>query len=147
MAGYRDGHLAIDVPDAAWKRELERLEPDLLERLRRCAQGLRFEALTCTPANPGDQKFNGVSVNGIKLAATDRARYSPVTTAMHILVEVRKLHGDSLRFSVAHFDRLIGSPRVREQIVAGASVADITKDWDAEVAAFNRTRVAYLLYR
>jgi hypothetical protein len=46
VAGYRDGQLAIDVPDAAWKRELERLEPDLLERLRRCAQGLRVEALT-----------------------------------------------------------------------------------------------------
>jgi hypothetical protein len=44
VAGYRDGQLAIDVPDAAWKRELERLEPDLLERLRRW--GLRVEALT-----------------------------------------------------------------------------------------------------
>jgi uncharacterized protein YbbC (DUF1343 family) len=108
---------------------------------------VRFEAVTFTPASPGDQKFNGVSVNGIKLSATDRTRYNPVVTSINILVELKRLHGDSLRFSVAHFDRLIGSPRVREQIVAGAAVAEITKDWDAQVEAFTRSRAPYLLYR
>ena len=46
MAGFRDGKLAVDVSDAAWKRELERLEPDLLERLRRCAHGVRVTGRT-----------------------------------------------------------------------------------------------------
>jgi uncharacterized protein YbbC (DUF1343 family) len=109
--------------------------------------GVRFEAVTFTPASPGDQKFNGVSVNGIKLSATDRARYNPVVTSINILVELKRLHGDSLRFGVAHFDRLIGSPRVREQIVAGAAVAEITRDWDAQVEAFRRSRAPYLLYQ
>jgi beta-N-acetylhexosaminidase len=109
--------------------------------------GVRFEVEKFTPVNAGDQKYTNVAVNGVKLTATDAARYNPVVTSMHILVELQKLHGDSLRFNVAHFDRLIGSKRVREQIVAGAPVTQITKDWNDQVESFNRTRVKYLLYR
>ena len=103
--------------------------------------------LNATPNNPGDQKFNGVVVNGIKLTATDRARYNPVVTTINILLELKALHGDSLCFAVAHFDRLIGSPRVRDQILSGVSAGELTRDWDAQADAFKRSRTPYLLYQ
>ena len=135
--------IAFQQFGAPWLKHTE-----LANRLNaRNLPGVRFEAVTFTPNNAGDQKYNGVAVNGIKLTSTDRARYNPVVTTIHILVELKALHGDSLRFNVAHFDRLIGSPRVRDQILSGASAAEITRDWDAEAAAFNRTRTPYLLYR
>ncbi len=30
---YRQGHLTVEVPDTAWKRELDRLRPEILSRL------------------------------------------------------------------------------------------------------------------
>jgi len=58
VSGYHDGRFLIDVPDAAWKRELEQLEPVLLDRLRRCAAGLRIAGLAfriraASPPVPG----------------------------------------------------------------------------------------------
>ena len=109
--------------------------------------GVRVEAVTFTPAAPGDNKFADQPVRGLRFHTTDRNRYDPTTTAVHTLVEIRRLHGDSLRFSVAHFDRLAGSPRVREQIVAGASAGEITRDWSEQVDTFKRSRAQYLLYK
>ncbi|MEX2281844.1 MAG: DUF1343 domain-containing protein [Gemmatimonadota bacterium] len=109
--------------------------------------GVRIEAVTFTPQNAGDGKFNGRQVNGLRFHATDRKQYDPTVTAIHTLVELRRLHGDSLRFSVAHFDRLAGSTNVREQITAGTSAERITADWGAQVADFRRSREKYLLYR
>jgi len=44
-------------------------------------------------------------------------------------------------------DKLAGTPRLREQIMAGASEADIRAGWQAELDAFRDRRKAYLLYR
>ena len=109
--------------------------------------GVRFEAVSFTPQAAGDNKFNGQQVNGLRLHTTDRKAYDPTVAAIHMLVEIRRLHGDSLRFSVAHFDRLAGSPTIREKILAGASAETITADWPAQVTEFKRSREKYLLYR
>ncbi len=109
--------------------------------------GVRVEVVSFTPQRPGDGKFADQAVRGLRFHTTDRNRYDPTVTAVQTLVEIRRLHGDSLRFAVAHFDRLAGRARVREQIVAGASARDITGNWSAEVEAFKRSRAPYLLYQ
>lgn len=109
--------------------------------------GVRFEAVRFTPQRAGDNKFNGREINGIRLVTTDRKAYDPAKAAIHMLAEIQKLHADSLRFNVAHFDRLAGSKTVREQLLAGRSAVQITADWDAQAAAFRRERAPYLLYQ
>jgi len=108
--------------------------------------GVRFEPVTFTPSSPGDGKFGGTPVHGVRFVTTDRDTYDPTRAGIAALVEIRALYGDSLTFRSSHFDRLAGSTRVREQIERGASVDEITADWAAQRAPFEAARTRYLLY-
>jgi uncharacterized protein YbbC (DUF1343 family) len=108
--------------------------------------GVRFEAVTFTPRNPGDGKYGDAAVRGIRFVTTDRTVYDPTRAGIAALVEIRALHADSLMFRTSHFDRLAGSPHVREQLLTGASVDEITADWPAQRATFMSARERYLLY-
>ncbi len=109
--------------------------------------GVRFDAVTFTPANPGDGKFGGRAIPGIRLVITDRSTYDPTTAGISALIEINAAHGDSLTFRAAHFDRLAGNARVREDILRGASLAEVTGGWRAEVERFRRVSNNYLLYQ
>ena len=113
---------------------------------RRDLPGVRFETVTFTPDKPSDGKYPGVEVRGVRFTVTDRATYDPTTTAIAALVEIRRLHPDSLRFREAHFDRLAGNTRIRQQILEGLDVPAITRDWADANAAFDARRTPYLLY-
>jgi uncharacterized protein YbbC (DUF1343 family) len=69
-----------------------------------------------------------------------------VRAGIAALVEIRALHGDSLSFREAHFDRLAGTGDVRSMILAGGPVDRIMDGWTAQVAAFEPVRARYLLY-
>jgi uncharacterized protein YbbC (DUF1343 family) len=109
--------------------------------------GVRFEPVVFTPERPGDGKFGGEAVHGVRFVATERESYDPAVAAIAMLVEIRALHPDRLRWIVCHFDRLAGTVRERRQIVAGAVVGEIAAGWGAEVARFEGVRGRYLLYR
>ncbi|HEX7052062.1 MAG TPA: DUF1343 domain-containing protein [Longimicrobiales bacterium] len=109
--------------------------------------GVRFEPVRFTPAAPGDGKFDGVAVRGIRFIATDRDRYDPTRAAVAALIEIRRLHPDRLTWRTAHFDRLAGTDRLRKRITAGATLEEVTAHWSAERAAFVERRAKYLLYR
>lgn len=108
--------------------------------------GVRFEAVTFTPRAPSDGKFGDEEVQGIRFVATDRDRYDPTRAAIAVLVEVQRAHPERLAWHVSHFDRLAGTDRVRESVIAGASLDEIVGSWDEQVRQFERTRAPYLLY-
>jgi uncharacterized protein YbbC (DUF1343 family) len=108
--------------------------------------GVRFEATTFTPESPGDGKFGGETVRGIRFAATDRDVYDPIVAAIAALIEIRRAHPDSLRWNIAHFDRLAGTDRVRLAIQAGARLGEVVGPWAEEAARFEALRRPYLLY-
>jgi len=109
--------------------------------------GVRFEAVTFTPDSPQDRKYDGEPVNGVRLIATDRDVYDPTRAAVAALVETRRMAGARWEWRPGHFDRLAGTTRLREQIEAGAPLADVTSDWPDQLAAFEQLRARYLLYR
>ena len=109
--------------------------------------GVRFEATTFTPEQPGDGKFGGEAVNGVRFITTDRSVYDPARAGIAALVEIRALYGDTMTFRVAHFDRLAGTERVRTMLLAGATVDEITADWPAQLESFAALRTQYLLYQ
>lgn len=109
--------------------------------------GVRFEAVTFTPENPGDGRYGGELVKGVRFVTTDRAAYDPTVAAVAALVEIRRLHPDRLEWVRNHFDRLAGTTRLREQVMAGASVEEITAPWAGPLAEFRQLRERYLLYR
>jgi uncharacterized protein YbbC (DUF1343 family) len=123
---------------------------DNAELVRRLATyslaGVRFDAVAFRPAHPGDGKFADQLVRGVRFITTDRTTYDPTHAALAALREMQRLHADRLTWNVANFDRHAGSARVREQIQAGAPLAEITLGWEAQLVAFKHQCAPYLLY-
>jgi uncharacterized protein YbbC (DUF1343 family) len=119
----------------------------LATRLRAAGlKGVRVDTVSFTPDRPGDNMYASTLVHGVRFTVTDRAAYDPTITAVTTLVELHKLHADSMKFRESHFDRLAGSSYLRVAIGAGRSVADMTATWAAHSAAFEAKRRPYLLY-
>lgn len=107
--------------------------------------GVRFEAVRFTPARPGDDKFDGVPLRGVRLVATDRDAYRPVTASLLLAEAIFRRHRADFRWIPAHWDRLAGTDRLRAAIEAG-TLGEELRRWDAEAARFAEARRPYLLY-
>jgi uncharacterized protein YbbC (DUF1343 family) len=108
--------------------------------------GVRFEAVEFTPTHPGDGKYDGQPVRGIRFLVTDRTVYDPTRAAVALLVEIHRRQPDRLEWRRT-FDRLAGNERMRTMVENGATVAEITAPWAGQLAAFDTLRQKYLLYR
>jgi uncharacterized protein YbbC (DUF1343 family) len=108
--------------------------------------GVRFEAVRFTPREPGDGKFGGEEVGGVRFVATDSEVYDPTRAAVAAVIEARALSGDRWEWRVAHFDRLAGTDRVRLAIEEGRSLEDIVAPWADALTRFDPKRSAALLY-
>ena len=108
--------------------------------------GVRFAAVNFTPVGAGDEKFEGVSIPGIRLEVTDRAAYDPTRAALALLLEMRAMAGPAWEWRPESFDRLAGTDRLRRDIEAGVPVAEILDRWQGARSRFERMRARYLLY-
>ena len=108
--------------------------------------GVEITPATFTPESPGDRKYAGETVSGIRLRVTDRSAYDPVRTAVAALLVARRLSGPQWEWRESHFDRLAGTDRLRLAIERGAAFEDITSAWDGDVAAFEALARSYLIY-
>ncbi|MEX2532030.1 MAG: DUF1343 domain-containing protein [Gemmatimonadota bacterium] len=109
--------------------------------------GVRFEAVRFTPSNPGDGKFGGEELGGVRLHVTEPRQYDPTATGVALLVESHRLAGDRWSWRTEHFDRLAGTDALRLGIVAGLGVPELTSGWAGELKAFEELREGALLYR
>ena len=107
--------------------------------------GVRFEAVTFTPTDAGDGKWEGEEIAGVQLvpSATD---YDASRAAVAMLVETYAASGDNWSWRVSHFDRLAGTDALRLGIVAGQGLDELTADWNTRTAAFEALRSPYLIY-
>jgi len=108
--------------------------------------GVELRGVTFTPAAPGDGKFAGTPVAGLRLRVTDRTRYDPTVTAVALLAAIQAVHPDRIGFNPRQFDRLAGGDALRRVLVEGSATADITADWAARQAEFRLRRRPFLLY-
>jgi uncharacterized protein YbbC (DUF1343 family) len=124
------------------------LDPDqvLAELSARSLPGVRIESVQFTPQAAADDKHNGTPVKGLRFQVTDRNTYDPAHTAVATLLAIRKVHGDSLTFRDAGFDRLAGGDQLRRAVLAGESLESITGAWRAAREAFLVRRARYLIY-
>jgi len=109
--------------------------------------GVRFVVDSFTPMNPGDAKFSGVRIPGVRIDVTDRERLQSGRTSAAILWSLLQANRDSLRISTRVFDERFGSRVMREAIVAGT---DPDVAFDAQRAAvdqFVRDAQQFRLYR
>ncbi|MDP2496899.1 MAG: DUF1343 domain-containing protein [Candidatus Palauibacterales bacterium] len=108
--------------------------------------GVRFRAVRFTPEEPGDGKYGGRQVRGVRFEVTDRRRYDPTRAAVAALVEARRLAGERWSWRQEHFDRLAGTERLRQMVEEGHSLREITAPWPDQREGFRKVRSKYLLY-
>jgi uncharacterized protein YbbC (DUF1343 family) len=108
-------------------------------------EGVGFEPVRFTPKAPGDGKFDGTEVSGVRLVA-ESTDYDAPRVAVAMLVEAYHMSGDQWSWIESHFDRLAGTDALRLGIEAGEGLDELTAGWDAQVAAFRALRAPYLLY-
>jgi uncharacterized protein YbbC (DUF1343 family) len=108
--------------------------------------GVRLTPVEFTPARPGDGKYDGVALRGIRLTVTDRRVYDPTHTAVALLVAIQTVHPDSVGIRAGGFDRLAGGPALREAIQAGGDPAAIVTGWSSALSGWREHRTTILLY-
>lgn len=109
-------------------------------------EGVSFEPVVFTPVRPGDGKYGGDTVRGVRFTVTDKDRYDPTITAVAALVEIQRLHGERLSWRSSHFDRLAGTSALRAGILAGASLEELTADWSEQLREFEGLSRRFRLY-
>ena len=93
-----------------------------------------LDAVRFTPHAPGDGKFDGVALAGVRFRRMDRVRGDPVRDAVHLLAVIRALQPAALAVDSLGLARRLGRP------LGGAAT------WPDEVARFVAARRPYVLY-
>ena len=119
---------------------------ELAERLNAYGiAGVRFEAVRFTPRAPGDGKFDGTELGGVRFVAIE-AEFDAPRAAVAALIEARALSGDDWSWREGHFDRLAGTDSLRLGVEAGSDLDEITESWDGGISEFRARIQDYLLY-
>jgi uncharacterized protein YbbC (DUF1343 family) len=109
--------------------------------------GVRFDTETFTPVAPGDGKFGGRAIPGVRIVVTDRSRVETGRLGAALLWAVAQANGDSLRLDTAAFDLRFGDPAARNALVHGADPDGTMDAARPAVAAFMHRVAPFLLYR
>jgi uncharacterized protein YbbC (DUF1343 family) len=117
---------AFQVVGATWLRSRE--VADLLND--RLMAGVRFRADRVGAADAASGRVR--QLPGVRIVISDRDRANPVRIAVAVLWAALRTTPDSLRVDAAAFDRLMGTPRVREALLRGEDPDEVL---DREVPA------------
>ena len=107
---------------------------------------VRFVPVRFAPQEPGDGKFGGTEVGGLRLEAAG-PDYDPTLAALALLVEIKAMSGDRWSWREGHFDRLAGTDALRAVLDAGASYSELAEGWGEGLGDYMARREPYLLYR
>lgn len=108
-----------------------------------------------TSFEPVGNKYAGETCYGVQVHVVDRAALRPVRMGLLIIATLKATFPSHFAWASYpradgthqfHFDRLIGSARVREALDAGVSAEEIIAGWTAVEEEFRYRRRAYLLY-
>lgn len=109
--------------------------------------GVRFEAETFTPENPGDRKFGGQRIPGIRIHVVDRDRVHAGRLGAALLWAIAKTNPDSLVIRNETFDLRFGNARAREALMRGEDPDTVIDREVGEVVAFREKVKGYFMYR
>jgi uncharacterized protein YbbC (DUF1343 family) len=104
--------------------------------------GVKFRPVYFIPtfSKHSDQRCGGVQVHVI-----DRDKFNPVKTALNMIKTIMRLYPNEFQF-IRHFDLLMGTDKVRNDLSKGHSVDDVIQSWKDEISDFANVRSKYILY-
>jgi uncharacterized protein YbbC (DUF1343 family) len=104
--------------------------------------GVKFRPVYFIPtfSKHKDQRCGGVQVHVV-----DRDKYTPVKTALNMIETIMRLYTNEFQF-IKHFDLLMGTDKIRNDLSKRLSVDDIVQSWKDEISDFANVRSKYILY-
>lgn len=112
----------------------------------RFLSGVSFVKDDFTPKDPGDGKFAGRRIAGVKIVIVDRERVQVGRISAAILWAIRQTSGDSLRITDLSFDLRFGDPSGRRALLGGDDPDSVIDRAAPGVLAFGRAVAPFLLY-
>jgi uncharacterized protein YbbC (DUF1343 family) len=109
--------------------------------------GVRFEAAEFTPRDPGDKKYGGRTVRGVRVVLVNRNAVDAGRVGAAILWAVGRANADSLRLTTPGFDLRFGDPAARTALLAGADPDGVVDRHLPAVVAFTTRARRFHLYR
>ena len=109
--------------------------------------GVRFVVDSFTPHNPGDAKYNGRRIPGVKIEITNRNAVQSGMVAASILAAIVAVNHDSLRIENPTFDERFGSSAARAALVRGGEPDSVMRSQHGAVEQFVSAARRYRLYR
>ena len=109
--------------------------------------GVRFERSDFTPRDPGDGKYGGQLLPGVRVVIASRDLYHAGRTSAAVLWAVARTSPDSLVVRARAFDERFGRPAMREALLRGDDPDAVVARDDAAVAAWIRQVAPFRLYR
>jgi uncharacterized protein YbbC (DUF1343 family) len=109
-------------------------------------RGVRFSPVDFTPVSPGDNKYPGQLVHGIRIEVTERSQLQTSRLAAGLLSAIHKLYPTELTIDSTRFDRLFGSPSARHAILNGADPDAVIDSTYGPAYAFRQRVAKYLIY-
>jgi uncharacterized protein YbbC (DUF1343 family) len=128
----------VGAPWLAFDR-LERADPGIADLVR---------PATFTPHAPGDGKYDGVPVRGLRLRESRARDAAVVEGALRLLTAIAAAYPESLVVDSLGMARRLGVPYdPRHPPDCGSDFGDCRSLWPGQLQAFRRTAMRYLLYR
>ena len=118
---------------------------DLLDD--RQISGVRFSLETLTPDHPGDSRYGGRKMTGIRITVRNRNALQTTRLAAVLLWCISQVNKDSLKVDSSSFVHLFGVPNVREKLRAGQEPEEIVDATLPAVVAFRQRAQRFFLYK
>lgn len=106
-------------------------------------QGVRFQE---TWFNPEISKYQEQVCEGAQIHVTDRTRFKPFETSMHIIQLIMDMNTEQFLFHSEYFDKIMGTAKVREELEEHHDVSEVMNNFCAGLDAFRNFRKPHLLY-
>lgn len=151
LVGFEGTNVSVGrgTPDAFQRFGAPWMQADSVVALLngRHLPGVRFERSDFTPNAPGDGKYGGRLIPGVKIVLTDRDRYHAGRTGAAVLWALGRTSRDSLVVRASTFDERFGRPAMREALLRGEDPDAVVARDDEAVEAWRRQVAPFLLYR
>ena len=109
--------------------------------------GVLFRPVIFTPAPVNENtKHARQTCGGVAIHVTDRERFRPVETAIHMLSILTSEYNEHFAFRNAHFDKLAGNNWLRDALSNGKSADEIQAQWTPELQTWSNNAKQYHVY-
>lgn len=117
----------------------------LLETLELPA--VRFRSERFRPQNPGDRKYDGQEIPGVRIEVLDRDLFQVSRVGAALIWAIAKVHGDSFEYTPRRMDERLGSTAMREALIRGDDPDRVVDRLLPAIVAYERDVRQYRLYR